>query len=247
MLDELNIPYKTYRYLSDDGTGLNIDGILADIEAAPEKSIVLLHACAHNPTGIDPTDEQWKKILAVIQAKNHMPFFDNAYQGFVSGDTNVDAYSIQLFASTGMEMLIACSFAKNFGLYGERVGALHIFIEEKDSDHIPNIASQLRCISRAIYSTCPAYGARLVGTILSDPSLKSQWEAECNSMANRLNTVRKALFDSLVKNDVVGKWDHVMQQRGMFSYSGIPAWAVQRLRDEYHIYMLANGLSLIHI
>ena len=229
------------RYLTDDGTGLNFEGLLGDLESAPPKSVIILHACAHNPTGIDPTDEQWTKILSVIQAKNHIPFFDNAYQGFVSGDTNIDAYSIRLFASTGIEMFIACSFAKNFGLYGERVGALHIFTEESDVPSIPNITSQLRCISRAIYSTCPAYGARIVGTVLSNPVLKLQWENECSGMATRLNTVRKALYDSLVKNNVKGTWEHVVTQRGMFSYTGIPAWAVQRLRDEYHIYMLANG------
>jgi len=230
-----------YRYLNENDTAINFDGLLEDIEAAPPKSIILLHACAHNPTGIDPTDEQWGKILEVIKAKNHIPFFDNAYQGFVSGDTNIDAYSIRLFASSGIEMFVACSFAKNFGLYGERIGALHIFSEEKDCEIIPSISSQLRCISRAMYSTCPAYGARLVGTVLSNQELKSQWESECNGMAMRLNLVRKALYDSLVKNDVLGTWEHVINQRGMFSYSGIPAWAVQQLRERYHIYMLSNG------
>lgn len=230
---------STYRYLDSTGCALDFEGLINDFTSMPEGSIVLLHSCAHNPTGVDPSDEQWRQIMKVMMERKLFPYFDNAYQGFVSGCPSTDAFSVRLFAGAGMEMLVACSFAKNFGLYGERVGILHCVVSHVES--IPLVSSQLRALSRALYSTCPTYGARLVATILSDPLRKESWERQCKFMADRLNKVRSTLFDELVKQRVKGTWDHVIKQKGMFSYTGIPAWAVQRLQNEYHIYMLANG------
>lgn len=144
-----------------------------------------------------------------------------------------------MYCLLGMEMIIACSYAKNFGLYGERTGCLHFL--SSSPDFIPIIASQLRAISRTLWSTCPAYGARIVGIILSDPILNAEWKAECLMMATRLNSVRQQLYDELVRLNVKGTWHHIIAQKGMFSYTGIPATAVKRLKTEYHVYMLADG------
>lgn len=239
ILEESRVQHGTYRYLDESGCALDFDGFLEDLNQMPPKSILLLHACAHNPSGVDPTDEQWRAILDVVKARELFPLFDNAYQGFVSGDVNIDAFAVRLFDQAGLEMIVACSYAKNFGLYGERCGALHFITNAKES--IPAIASQLRVISRSLYSTCPTYGARIVATILSDPILRGEWEVQCKEMADRLNGVRQSLFDALVELKVKGSWSHIIKQRGMFSYTGIPAPVVARLRDEYHIYMLSNG------
>ena len=188
---------------------------------------------------MDPTDDQWRDIMAVCRNKQLLPWFDNAYQGFVSGDPEVDAFAVRLFVASGFEAIVCCSFAKNFGLYGERCGCLH-FVAQSPA-LLPPIASQLRAISRTIYSTCPAHGARIVATILGDPARKAQWERDCRAMAERLNGVRRKLFDELTARNVKGDWKHVIEQRGMFSYTGIDAGTVSRLKNEFHIYMLGNG------
>ena len=233
------IKQATYRYLDGSGCALDFHGLIEDFRGMPEGSVVLLHSCAHNPSGVDPTDDQWRHIMQVMIERKLFPYFDSAYQGFVSGCPATDAFSVRLFADAGMEMLVAVSFAKNFGLYGERTGVLHCVVSHVDS--LPLVSSQLRALSRALYSTCPTYGARLVATILSDPTRKASWESQCKGMADRLNNVRKSLFEELVRQKVKGTWEHVIKQKGMFSYTGIPAWAVQRLQSEHHIYMLGNG------
>ena len=239
ILQSSRVPQSTYRYLDHTGCALDFEGMLADIKSAPEGSVILLHNCAHNPTGVDPTEDQWKEILQACQKNKLLPFFDNAYQGFVTGSPAVDAFAVRLFADAGMEMFVACSFAKNFGLYGERVGCLHVVTSRPEL--VTNVGSQLRALARSLYSTCPSYGARLVAIILSTPSLKDAWEAQCRAMAERLSGVRSDLYDELMRCDVRGTWDHLKAQRGMFSYSGISAPVVARLKADYHIYMLSNG------
>lgn len=242
MLAAAHVKQAKYRYLDSSGTMLNFDAMLADIAAAPEGSIILLHNCAHNPTGVDPTEDEWRQIMSTMQARNHLAFFDNAYQGFVTGCPTKDAFPVRLFAEAGMELIVACSFAKNFGLYGERVGALHFVCS--NSQQVDNVASQLRALSRVLYSTCPAYGARLVAAVLGNEDRRIEWETQCKAMADRLNSVRKSLYEALLAMKVkspTGTWQHVIRQRGMFSYTGIPAAAVARLKDEHHIYMLSNG------
>jgi len=239
MLAAAGIPQREYAYLDAAGTGLDFSSMLRDISDAPVGSIILLHAIAHNPTGVDPAQEEWNQLRAVMKQRQLLPFFDNAYQGFVSGDPQKDAYAVRSFAANGMEMLIACSFSKNFGLYGERVGAVHAVVS--DGSLCDNVASQLRAASRVLYSSCPTYGARIVATILADATLSQQWAADCITMSSRLNAVRQSLHDRLVAINVRGTWGHVIKQRGMFSYTGIPKHAVQRLKDDFHIYMLSNG------
>jgi len=195
MLAAAHVPQATYRYLDAAGTSLNFAAMLADISSASEGSIVLMHNCAHNPTGVDPNENEWRQILAVVQQRNLLPFFDNAYQGFVSGCPTKDAFAVRLFAEAGLEMIVACSFAKNFGLYGERVGALHFVCGS--AGEVDKVASQLRALARVLYSTCPAYGARLVAAVLGHDESRAHWEEQCRAMAERLNGVRASLYQGI--------------------------------------------------
>jgi aspartate/tyrosine/aromatic aminotransferase len=239
MLAAAGVSWGEYRYLDSSMCNLDYAGFMEDLNSLPNGSIVLLHSCAHNPSGVDPTDEQWREIMAVMQTKSLFPFFDNAYQGFVSGDPNIDAFAVRLFVEAGFEMFVACSYAKNFGLYGERAGCLHAVAN--NTDVLLAIGSQLRAISRTMYSNCPTYGARIVATVLGDPQLKAEWLEQCMGMAKRLSGIRTQLYDEMRRLNVKGTWEHIITQRGMFSYTGIPTDAVLRLRDEYHVYMLDDG------
>jgi aspartate/tyrosine/aromatic aminotransferase len=197
-------------------------------------------------SGVDPSEEQWRIIYEICRQRDCLPIFDNAYQGFVSGDPDRDAFPVRYFTEQAQmhqdkpfNMLVCCSFAKNFGLYGERVGALHVISATPEEGVLA--AAQLRALSRTIYSTCPAYGARLVTHVLSDPARKAQWKAECRGMATRIDSIRRVFFNKLVENNVKGTWEHVLSQRGMFSYTGIDADSVAKLKADYHIYMLKSG------
>eukprot|EP01041_Mallomonas_annulata_P001104 gene1104-2148_t len=239
MMLAANLKIAEYRYLDATGCSLDFNSFITDLSDCPRGSIILLHMCAHNPSGVDPSEDQWRKILEVVQTNDLFPFFDNAYQGFVTGCPDTDAFPVRLFAAAGREMFVACSFAKNFGLYGERAGALHVVTSSAPT--VAAIASQLRVISRAIYSTCPVYGARIVSLILNTPQLHMKWRQDCMMMATRLSSVRSQLYDAIVAQGTPGDWFHLKGQRGMFSYTGIPAHIVRRLKEKHHIYMLENG------
>lgn len=213
--------------------------MLSDLKTAPRGQIILLHACAHNPTGIDPSAEQWQQIADVMADRGHLPFFDCAYQGFATGDVDGDAYAIRLFVQRGFEVLVAQSFAKNMGLYGERTGCLHIVLQ--NSGLMPAVSSQLNRVSRATISTASAYGAKIAGTILSDPSLYQKWLRDMEQMSQRIQEMRVALRDKLVEKGTPGNWDHVTRQIGMFSFTGLSARQVEVLRDQYHLYMTGDG------
>lgn len=235
----VGVAIQTYRYLDDAGVGFNFQGMLDDLEAAEENSILLLHACAHNPTGVDPSIEEWKKIVEVVKRRHLLPFFDSAYQGFVSGDPTLDAFAVRLFVESGLELLVAASFSKNFGLYGERLGALHVVVPR--AEEVPRVASICRALARPLYSTCPTHGARIVAHILSDPKLSQEWLNECNGMAQRLLSVRSLLYEKLKEKNVRGNWEHIVKQKGMFSFSGIRGENVERLKKDHHIYFLSDG------
>ncbi|KAJ2591022.1 Aspartate aminotransferase, cytoplasmic [Coemansia sp. RSA 1722] len=213
--------------------------MLDDLRNAPRNQIVLLHACAHNPTGIDPTNEQWQQIADVIQERGHFPFFDCAYQGFATGDVDNDAYAIRLFVSRGMETLVAESFAKNMGLYGERTGCLHAVTASADT--IPAVSSQLNRLSRATISTASAYGAKIAGTVLQDKELYNEWVEDMGEMSRRIKKMRELLRDKLVAMKTPGSWEHVAKQIGMFSFTGLSTKQVQVLRNQYHLYMTDDG------
>ncbi|KAJ1882082.1 Aspartate aminotransferase, cytoplasmic [Coemansia sp. RSA 486] len=230
---------REYRYCNYDTLGLDINGMLDDLRNAPRNQIVLLHACAHNPTGIDPTNEQWQQIADVIQERGHFPFFDCAYQGFATGDVDNDAYAIRLFVSRGMETLVAESFAKNMGLYGERTGCLHAVTASADT--IPAVSSQLNRLSRATISTASAYGAKIAGTVLQDKELYNEWVEDMGEMSRRIKKMRELLRDKLVAMKTPGSWEHVAKQIGMFSFTGLSTKQVQVLRNQYHLYMTDDG------
>ena len=214
------------------------------IESAPEGSIILLHACAHNPTGVDPTREQWKEIAKVVRARKHFPFFDCAYQGFASGDLENDAWAVRYFVSQGFEMCIAQSFAKNFGLYGERAGAFHFITGPGPNavNTITRISSQLAILQRSEISNPPAYGARIASLILNDPALFKHWEDNLRTMAGRIIDMRKALRSKLEElNGQEGSWRHITDQIGMFSFTGLTEKQVLKVREDAHIYMTKNG------
>ena len=214
--------------------------MLAGIRSAPRGSIILLHACAHNPTGVDPTQDQWKQIAAAVREGNHFPFFDCAYQGFASGDLARDAWAIRYFVSEGFELCVAQSFAKNFGLYGERAGAFHFVSAPgaQASQANAHIASQLAILQRSEISNPPAYGARIASLVLNDPALFTQWEEDLRTMSGRIIEMRKGLRERLEAKGTPGTWDHVTSQIGMFSFTGLTEKQVQLLREKWHVYMV---------
>ncbi|KAF2035156.1 aspartate aminotransferase [Setomelanomma holmii] len=243
IFSNVGLSYKTYPYFSKKTKGLDFDGMIGTIHDAPEGSIVVLHACAHNPTGVDPTQDQWKKIAEVIRAKKHFPFFDTAYQGFASGDLARDGWAIRYFVEQGFELCIAQSYAKNFGLYGERAGCFH-FVTSPSSDAeetVKRIASQLAILQRSEISNPPAYGARIASTVLNDPKLFAEWEANLREMSGRIKEMRTALRSKLEEMGTPGTWAHITDQIGMFSFTGLTEQQVLKIREDAHVYMTKNG------
>ncbi|XP_053601257.1 aspartate aminotransferase, cytoplasmic isoform X2 [Plodia interpunctella] len=230
---------RTYRYWNPKTRGIDFDGLIEDLRAAPENSVVLLHACAHNPTGIDPTHEQWEKIADIMEERKLFPFFDSAYQGFASGDLERDAWAVRHFLRRGFELVCAQSYAKNFGLYNERVGNLAIVV--KDAKYVPAIKSQLTWVVRGMYSNPPAHGARVVARVLADNQLFDEWRSHIKAMSARVIDMREALRAELVKLGTPGTWEHIVKQIGLFSYTGLNQRQVEYLVQEYHIYLLSSG------
>lgn len=232
-----------YPYFDKKTRGLDFEGMKASIQAAPEGSIILLHPCAHNPTGVDPTLDQWKELATIIRSRKHFPFFDCAYQGFASGDLNRDAAAVHYFIEQGFELVVAQSFAKNFGLYGERAGCFHV-VTGPGADAkatIGRIASQLAILQRSEISNPPLYGARIVATVLNDDALFKEWQGDLKTMSGRIIDMRQALRSKLESLATPGTWNHITDQIGMFSFTGLTEPQVQKLREEYHIYMTKNG------
>ncbi|KAI8384698.1 aspartate aminotransferase [Radiomyces spectabilis] len=231
---------EKYTYFDKNTNGLNIDGMLEDIRKAPKNTIVLLHACAHNPTGVDPTQEQWNQIAEVVKERDHFVFFDMAYQGFASGDCNRDAYALRKFVDEGHQVVLSQSFAKNMGLYGERVGSFSVVCA--DANERARVDSQLKILIRPMYSNPPIHGARLVSTVLGNQELKQEWLGEVKSMADRIITMRDKLRGHL-ENDFGSKkpWNHITDQIGMFCYSGLKPEQVDKLKDEWHVYLTRDG------
>lgn len=230
---------KTYRYWDEANRNLHIDAMLADLSAAPQGSVVLLHACAHNPTGVDPTKDQWRQISDVCKQNKLFVFMDSAYQGFASGDPDRDAWAVRYFVEQGHEMLVAQSFAKNFGLYCERVGVLHVVAASKASAKAS--VSQLKLVIRHMYSNPPAHGARIVAHILNSPELTAQWRSELKQMSDRINSMRTALKAELLRLGTPGSWDHITTQIGMFTFTGLTVAQCKVLRSKHHCFLLDSG------
>jgi len=230
---------KTYTYYDPKTRGLNFDGMMADLKKAEPGNMILLHACAHNPTGVDPTEAQWQEILDLCKSKPLVPLMDSAYQGYASGSLEKDAYSCRLFEQAGIEFFMCQSFAKNLGLYGERAGMLHVVCSSKERAEC--VLSQIKLVIRPMYSSPPIHGAQLLCKILGDDSMKEQWKKELKEMADRILEVRKALEDGLKKKGTPGTWNHITAQIGMFSFTGLTPAQCDRLIKEHHIYLLKSG------
>lgn len=236
---DAHVPQSTFHYYHPETKGLDFAAMMDDIKNAPNGSFFLLHACAHNPTGVDPSEDQWREISHEFKIKNHFPFFDMAYQGFASGDPERDAKAIRIFLEDGHTIGCAQSFAKNLGLYGQRAGCLSILCENEMQ--AVAVKSQLQQIARPMYSNPPVHGALLVSIVLSDPDLKSLWLKEVKGMANRIIGLRNALRKNIENLGSNLSWEHITNQIGMFCYSGLTPEQVDRLTNEFHIYMTRNG------
>eukprot|EP00388_Colpodella_angusta_P002593 GDKJ01009068.1.p1 GENE.GDKJ01009068.1~~GDKJ01009068.1.p1 ORF type:complete len:403 (+),score=92.99 GDKJ01009068.1:168-1211(+) len=214
---------------------------LSVLGEAPAHSVIVLHGCAHNPTGMDPTQEQWEGIASVMKEKSLIPFFDVAYQGFASGDMDKDAWPIRHFRPMFSNMFIAQSFAKNMGLYGERMGCMHIITGSKEEGK--RVESQLKVCIRANYSSPPLYGARICNIILNSPELMALWRKEMVTMSSRIAEIRKLLVQKLEARlgCSPGTWGHITQQIGMFSFTGLTPKQCEVLIEKHHIYLLKTG------
>jgi len=230
---------REYRYYDPATKGLDIAGMLADLNEAPQGSLVLLHGCAHNPSGVDASHEEWQQIMSVCKNKKLFTVLDVAYQGFVSGDPDTDAWAVRNFVEHGMEVVIFQSFAKNFGLYNERCG--NVVFVCANSTIAMNVKSQLKAIVRPMYSNPPNHGARIVATVLNNDILLNEWKEQLQSMADRINNARHSLYEALKLLETPGDWSHIINQKGMFTFTGLNPTQVLALKEKHHIYMLGNG------
>ncbi|SFW50104.1 amino acid aminotransferase [Pseudomonas sp. NFACC04-2] len=238
LFETAGFPVQNYRYYDAATHDVNRSGLLEDLNALPDRSIVVLHACCHNPTGVDLSPQDWKNVLAVVKAKNHVPFLDMAYQGFGEG-IDEDAAAVRLFAESGLTFFASSSFSKSFSLYGERVGALSIVSESKEES--ARVLSQVKRVIRTNYSNPPTHGASIVAAVLNSPELRAQWEAELGEMRLRIRGMRDQMVDMLAKAAPQHDFSFVARQSGMFSYSGLTVEQVTRLRNEFGIYALDTG------
>jgi aromatic-amino-acid transaminase len=228
----------TYPYYDAANRGVDFAGMCQALRAAPAGTVIALHACCHNPTGVDLTIEQWREVARICTAQGLVPMLDIAYQGFCDG-VDADAAAVRLFAAEGASFFVASSFSKSFSLYGERVGALTIVTGSRDES--ARVLSQLKRVIRTNYSNPPTHGSSIVAAILGDPRLRALWEEELAEMRDRVRTMRGALVDGLKARGVKGDFSFVLRQNGMFSYSGLTAAQVDRLRNDYGIYAVSSG------
>ncbi|MGY5958904.1 aromatic amino acid transaminase [Kosakonia sp. BK9b] len=229
---------STYPWYDEVTNGVRFDAFLEKLNTLPEQSIVLLHPCCHNPTGADLTHAQWDEVVSVAKARNLIPFLDIAYQGFGAGMED-DAYAIRAMARAGLPALVSNSFSKIFSLYGERVGGLSVVCE--DAEAADRVLGQLKATVRRNYSSPPNFGAQLVAMVLSDAGLKASWLAEVEAMRTRILAMRQELVKVLKEAVPGGNFDYLLKQRGMFSYTGLSAAQVERLREEFGVYLVASG------
>ena len=227
-----------YAYYNAESRSLNFDGFLAAVKSMPAGSIVVLHACCHNPTGVDPTFAQWQQIATAVRAGGLVPFLDLAYQGFGDGVLE-DGAVVKLFSETPGPIFVSSSFSKSFSLYGERIGALSVVAINREE--AARVLSQLKRVIRTNYSNPPTHGAALVAASLTHPEARALWESELGEMRNRIKAMRVALHAALKRLAPDANFENILTQRGMFSYSGLSKDQVHRLRDEFGIYAVDTG------
>jgi len=242
IFQKAGLPVKTYPYWNAQTMSLNFEGMMNTLEhKAAEGAMIVLHACAHNPTGVDPTQEQWEKIAEVMQRRKLVPVMDSAYQGYATGDLDRDAWAMRLFARMGFEFFVCQSFAKNLGLYGERIGMMHVVTQ--DEAVATAVLSQIKMVIRPMYSSPPVHSAQLVIRVLGDEARYARWCEELGSMSNRILEVRQRLREGLEAKEGVapGAWKHVTDQIGMFSFTGLTPEQCEYLTNKHHIYLLPSG------
>jgi len=228
-----------YTYYDPSTCGLNFEGACQAISNIPEESIILLHACAHNPTGVDPNPEQWKELSHLIKKKNLYPFFDMAYQGFATGSVDGDSFAVRQFLEDGHNICLSQSYAKNMGLYGERAGAFTLVCQDKEE--ASRVGSQMKILIRPLYSSPPIHGARLVSTVLSDPELRAEWLLEVKGMADRIITMRQKLKEGLIREGSICNWEHITDQIGMFCFTGMKPEQVEKITKDFSVYLTKDG------
>lgn len=229
---------ETYPYYDPASHGLRFEALLEALEQAPEGDVVLLHACCHNPSGVDPSEAQWDQIVELFARRPILPFLDFAYQGFGRG-LDEDAYAVRAFAEAGVNMVISSSFSKNFGLYRERAGALTVVTGSREE--AGRVMSKVKVTIRANYSNPPAHGGKVVELVISTPELVSLWREEVTAMRARIRHMRARFVETLKKKGVERNFDFLLEQIGMFSFSGIAKEEVIALREKYGIYMVESG------
>ena len=238
LFEAAGFPVQNYSYYDAASHGLNRKGMLEDLRGLPAQSIIVLHACCHNPTGVDLEESDWQDVLEVIRERNHVPFLDIAYQGFGDG-IEEDSAAVRLFAESGLSFFVSSSFSKSFSLYGERVGALSIVTESRDT--AARVLSQVKRVIRTNYSNPPSHGASIVGAVLANPELNDMWQEELSQMRERIRSMRQAFVQQLAAKGASRDFSFVAKQRGMFSYSGLSAEQVERLKNEFGIYAVSTG------
>jgi aromatic-amino-acid transaminase len=238
LFEAAGFPVKTYAYYEPKTKGLDFAGMKRSLDALPAGAIVVLHACCHNPTGVDLTNEQWPEILEIVKARGLIPFLDLAYQGFADG-LDADAYAARLFSEAMSPVFLATSFSKSFSLYGERCGALSIVTGSEDE--AKRVLSNVKRIIRTNYSNPPTHGGQVIASVLAEPAGRQLWDKELGGMRDRIKTMRKALVEGIHKRVPGADWSFILRQRGMFSYTGLTKEQVQRLRKDYSIYAIESG------
>jgi aromatic-amino-acid transaminase len=229
---------NSYPYYDPETHGLNFNAMLETLKTLPANSIVVLHACCHNPTGVDLNEEQWRLVLDVVQSKGLVPFLDFAYQGFGDG-LEEDAFAVRAFAEAGIPCVIASSFSKSFAIYRERLGALTVLTASAEESK--RVLSQVKRVIRTNYSSPPSHPAQIVTLVLNDPELRVQWEAELAEMRDRIKEMRDKFVAMLREQGVEQDFSFIKEQRGMFSYSGLTPEMVKRLREENSLYIVGSG------
>ncbi|HJW12983.1 MAG TPA: amino acid aminotransferase, partial [Albitalea sp.] len=238
LFEAAGFPVATYPYYDAAKRGIDFDAMLAGLRGAASGSIVVLHACCHNPTGYDISLPQWQQVIDAVKSRSLVPFLDMAYQGFGEGIAE-DGAVIGLFIASGLDFFVSTSFSKSFSLYGERVGALSVVCESKEESD--RVLSQLKRVIRTNYSNPPTHGAQVVATVLTTPALRAMWEEELAGMRVRIKQMRSALQAKLKAAGVSQDMSFITEQKGMFSYSGLNKAQMQRLRSEFGIYGVDSG------
>jgi aspartate aminotransferase len=236
---DAGVEESTFRYYDAATRGLDYAGMMEDVSKAPKGSFFLLHACAHNPTGVDPSAEQWAELSTLMKEKGLFPIFDSAYQGFASGDFVRDGAAVTKFLEDGHQIALSQSFAKNFGMYGQRIGTVSFVCQ--DAEEASRVESQLKGVARAMYSNPPLHGALLAKTVLSDPALKQQWFEEVKGMADRIISMRTALRSNLEGLGSQHNWQHITDQIGMFCFSGMTPEQCDKITKDWNVYLTRNG------